>query len=272
MVISVGPPSISVSSEKEYQDAINGLTNPTFNEVRKLATRFYNSFPSDEIKTYPGILNRGTAIVQSLQHCAGYLQWHGGTHQRNLTRLYGQRPENLFEKGTDLVDWGCGQGLATMVLCDVIKEKRAAIKTVTLIDPSDIALQQAQIYVAKFLPETEIKVINSGFDTITPEQFIHCAETTRVHLFANIIDVETVDLDSLGKLLGATRAQNDYYFCLNPAYQGDWRCNEKDNVGCPHICRFDQFINGLDGRSLGRFCQYTTKGGIQSEIIHRTDG
>lgn len=253
-----------ISSEEEYLSAINELNEPTFTDVRDISVRYYTSFAPDIQAKYYAELDKGKSIIPTLEHCAAYLHAYGIKHNKRLTKLYKQLPEGLFNEDVDLIDWGCGQGVATMILCDCLQDKKASIKTVTLIDPSRIALEQAAIYVKKFLPDAEINSINSDFKAIAKENFGHCTCKIHMHLFANIIDVPDVNLESLTSLLTSIHSCIDYFLCMNPAYQGDvHRCGAE----CQHVCRLDRFAQMLNGELIATYCDCPTPNGMQFRII-----
>lgn len=195
---------------------------------------------------------------------SAYFHWFGRTHSTNLNNTFNRLPGDLFNEDLDLIDWGCGQGLATMLLCDFLNGAKARIKTVTLIEISSVALEKAVKYVTKFLPNAQVIAINKGFNKIDDKCFGFCSHKTRIHLFANIIDIKEINLESLVELLNLIRINNDYYTCVNPAYQGDV---QHCGLECQHVCRLDRFAQILDGKLIESRCECPTPSGMQFRII-----
>lgn len=253
----------SIQTEEEYLEAIDQLYDPTFEDIRWFGVEYWKSFPAEDQNRYYRELNSGKAVIENIQQCATYLCAYGIKHEEKITKLLGQAPEAVFANDFDLVDWGCGQGLATMLLCDFLGTERTHIKTVTLIEPSPVTLERAEIYVKKFLPEVPVIPINRRFESIAPGQFAHCTCTTHIHLFANILDVPGIDLKVLVRLLHALRTSTDYFLCVNPAYQSSPRCN----VFCPEECRMGVFTRLVDGDILSDVCDIYKEGGGQYRIL-----
>lgn len=266
MTIAKGRPIIT--SQEEYLSAIDRLVNPTFSEVRELAKSYYMNMDQSTANAAYRAIGGGKVIISTIEQCAAYFFWFGKKHITNISKLYNNLPEDLFteDQEIDLIDWGCGQGLATMLLCDFIEEKRTTIKTVTLIDPSSVALERAEIYVKKFLPDATVVSISQNFETISEKQFAHCSCTTHIHLFANIIDVPEINLPVLISLIQSICVEKNYFLCMNPAYQGDLRHCQME---CQRVCRFNYFITSLKGKIIKYYCDYPASTGIQFSIVSK---
>ena len=69
-------------------------------------------------------------------------------------------PHKLWVEGAiSVVDYGCGQGIAEMVLSDYLKSQNIdndIIKDITLIEPSRSSLIRCLNYLGQFYDDTEI--------------------------------------------------------------------------------------------------------------------
>ena len=78
----------------------------------------------------------------------------------------------------EIVDYGCGQGLATLCYHDYLQEhnKEQKVKRIILIEPSSMALSRAELLCSRFYPDVEIIAINKQFDELTKEDLIISSE------------------------------------------------------------------------------------------------
>ena len=75
------------------------------------------------------------------------------------TDEFERQKENLIE----IVDYGCGQGLASLCYHDFIKEHYSLqkVKRITLIEPSPLALSRAELLCSCFYPDAEIVAVKA---------------------------------------------------------------------------------------------------------------
>ena len=76
-----------------------------------------------------------------------------------------KQPQNIFNQDITVVDWGCGQGLATVCFFDYLNQKQLPNKTrkVILIEPSESALNRAKLHVAAYLKDTSNILLKNKF-------------------------------------------------------------------------------------------------------------
>lgn len=109
-----------------YEERLNTTSASSFREIRRTAVdllkerfdeRTRNGFYED--------LNRGVAVIDREELLWQYLWSFGPMHQRKMDMALGKLPklENLVKDGFSVVDWGCGQGLATVCLLDFMKAR-----------------------------------------------------------------------------------------------------------------------------------------------------
>lgn len=230
-----------------YEEQISKIDNISFEKIRAISVTHINSLPkhrSDELREE---LKRGTAIFNSEDQLYHYLVLYGNMHQAKMYKLFGhitkyeetnttnggikklnelkvfrQKIDNIFSELSkneyEIIDWGCGQGLATVCLFDEFKNrnKEGRLKRVTLIEPSSIALNRAKIHVSAYLNEdVEICLLNKCLDEIDEEDINSIAPIT-VHLFSNILDVDKFDLHALSNKIGKRLEGCHYFFCTSP--------------------------------------------------------
>ena len=154
-------------------------------------------------------LDGGTRVLSEEAECDRYIALYGGHH---FHKLYAAFPSTKFQytegKSVEIIDWGCGQAIATCVLIDYLIEKRInpKIVSITLIEPSSVAVWRGYNFVRQMLQanlssNSIIKTVNKHIDYLEFSDFVSSDINIKIHLFSNIIDVEAFDLNKLYNLI-----------------------------------------------------------------------
>ena len=212
----------------DYEREYKGLEVKNFDLIKDLSFRF---LPEDS--TLFSKLQRGTAIIDQTELLYQYVFSYGSMHQCKLIDSFKSLSINdLTGRTIDIIDYGCGLGLATMVLNDFLTGKgiNVTFKSIILIEPSEIALKRAYLHV-KYGPDSfsnaQIIPINKDLNSIDKTDLATSRSNIKVHLFSNILDVPFFDLDLLiGKLM-LTQSGVNYFICVSPNVD-DLRNNRLD--------------------------------------------
>ncbi|WP_155960447.1 hypothetical protein [Fischerella sp. PCC 9605] len=74
-------------------------------------------------------LDHGTKVLNEEAECDTYIALYGGHHFHKLYAAFSSTNFQYTEgKSVEIIDWGCGQALATCVLIDYFIEKRISPK------------------------------------------------------------------------------------------------------------------------------------------------
>ena len=118
---------------------------------------------------------------------------------------------------------GAGQGLATLCLVEGLKRKGqlSLLARVTLVEPSGIALARAVKYTRDLAgDEVEIVPLNRylpAYGHIEGEiDRLDFREPIAIHLFSNILDIESIDPKRLANLVASGGVQH-HVLCIGPA-------------------------------------------------------
>lgn len=223
-----------------YIEQLYNIQNPSFNSIIELNASLvplqYRSRPWQ----YPG-LNHGTAVLTTEEQCNAYIAAYGNMHQGKINEVLDEIKINDFAN-TDLqiIDWGCGQGLATICLFDFFNKHNLSldlVKKVVLIEPSEVARDRAKTHVNAYLrDEDKIVVIGKYIDDVKVDDIVS-DEPVTLHLFSNILDIPSIDLLRLANCIKTNLKGLHYYFCWGPLNQGNNRIdsfwsyfNEADSV------------------------------------------
>jgi hypothetical protein len=166
----------------------------------------------------------GTRVLSEEVECDRYIALYGGHH---FHKLYAAFPSTNFQytegKNVEIIDWGCGQALATCVLIDYFVEKqiKANIKSITLVEPSSISLCRGYYFLRQMLEpnfsnQTVIRIVNKYMDYVNFNDLISSNSNIKIHLFSNIIDVEGLDLNKLYNLIINSFQGINRLICTSP--------------------------------------------------------
>ncbi|MEP7314029.1 MAG: hypothetical protein ABI859_15715 [Pseudomonadota bacterium] len=161
-------------------------------------------------------LRHGTAILSNSDQCDNYLYTHG---------LMVQKQWNQVLKGKELdgshnfhiIDYGCGQGLASALVFDFFNKKlRKLTKKLTLIEPSEAALVRAEVVLHGYCPHAEIAAIHKNFNTMASTDITAAPDYATIHIFSNVLDIDGYDQFSLlNKALGTVRKNRQYILAVS---------------------------------------------------------
>lgn len=81
------------------------------------------SLPEAKQKELKENLSHGKALLRSRDQMNAYLHYYGQMHREKLVRAFKHIPSDFLKSPISVIDWGCGQGLASMVLNDYILDQ-----------------------------------------------------------------------------------------------------------------------------------------------------
>ena len=211
-------------------------------------------------------LDYGRKIPETVEELDQYLysyapmvsnQWEDIA--KSIDMIVGEK----FGLPTSIVDYGCGQGLAIAKLFDGLPEFRSHVKNVTLVEPSDVALDRAAAIVSCYLDDkSKVKPVLRTLDKVglcdLPK-----SDGKILHLFSNVLDVSQVHALPTFEAIMSMGGQ---HFLLIVSHHRD-----KDG-GTPHVEKLLQEAENIaNSRSL-RFepedYQLTTTNSRGHEVEH----
>lgn len=190
------------------------MSEPSFEKVRNISYDFVQKLPSELVDELFEQLNRGVELLDSEPLLQMYFYSYGQMHAEKLTYAFKQlSPYIKSAEKIDIVDYGCGQGLATMCYHDFIKDYnlQQQVRSITLIEPSALALSRAELLCSHFFPDATIIAIQKGFDELLEDEIRIYIDCPTLHLFSNILDIETYDIAPLaGKIKTSCQGDNEF--------------------------------------------------------------
>lgn len=186
-----------------------------FDDIRNVSVQMYQTIQNDAIWRS---LDRGKAIIESPEQLLAYYHSFGPMHKAKLMDGLSGLPNEVFNHELELIDWGCGQGFASMMFFQYLLDEnlQSTIHKVTLIEPSEIALQRAALHVRKFNNNVEIYTINNILDKLSINDFSNVTTRTKIHLFSNILDIDFFSMTELIQLIKTSFSGENYFVCVSP--------------------------------------------------------
>lgn len=223
IVYSYSDKDYLIELEGEYVNRLNEIESD-IKEIRRIASSFY--IASDEVFYSMG---RGVTILNQQQQLYAYLNSYGNMHFAKCNYAYAKLPHDFFDNNIEIIDWGCGQALASMTYLDFLKKQNITqdIEKIILNEPSEIALKRGALHIKIFNANIEILTINKDLDGITPSDFIS-NNCVKLHLFSNILDIDNYSTKHLADLIKQNFKGLNYFIIVSPKIT-DLKTNRIDN-------------------------------------------
>ena len=216
-----------IEQNTNYAYKLKYMQNPNFDKVRDLAKQFFRDLPEQLQNELHESLKRGVDLLDSEPLMLTYLFSFGKMHQAKLYYAFSKLPEDFLQQDEiNIIDYGCGQALGTICYIDFLRELGYSqkIKTITLIEPSELVLKRAALHASVFFPNAEIKTINKTFDDLTSSDIVCSEETPTLHILSNVLDMLSFDLKRFATLIKKNICGFNQFVCVGPYF-----CNlEKD--------------------------------------------
>ena len=215
-----------MSRFKEIISACNDLSLETIRNAAKEALPSQYRYSPWVITNQGGSDANNTIYTEELQldaYLASYVDWHKGKLDRAFTLINEPLPPQI-----NIIDWACGQGMATLYLLDYIRENRlhCRIREIILIEPSVVALERAKYLIALFDNTITIKAINKKLDDVTSSELLFERQIPIYQMFSNILDIGGINLKHLSQILYANNRCSNMLVCVSPYYlSGNLRIN-----------------------------------------------
>lgn len=216
-ILNIDALDIGIESSA-YSEKLYSMNKPNFTKIKQISFDYIKSIGDpQELHTR---LNHGVAIIDDEQLLYKYIYSYSVMHKAKLYEAFETIIKKLDNNTVNIIDWGCGQALATVLLIEYIKEQnlKINIENITLIEPSKLALSRGLLHVDVLKhQDNNIKVINKDLDCIEQSDINFGNDNIVLHLFSNILDVEFFRLDAAFLEKVSNNIQSDNYFvCVSP--------------------------------------------------------
>lgn len=138
-------------------------------------------------------LNRGRAILRTVDQLDQYLYSYAPMVASQWEHAAKILTTNSGEECVRLIDYGCGQGLAGLLLHDHLGPAFLQdVGMIIAIEPSAVALRRAGAVYRALAPDANISLVNKTFDQLGGGDFAVQGRST-THLFSNVLDIDGYD-------------------------------------------------------------------------------
>lgn len=173
--------------------------------------------------------DRGTRPLTEDEAAMCYLAAYARLHTGKIHLAVDEyRRSQPFPKRINIVDWGCGQGLATFVFLDYLENLgiHVDIENVLLVEPSRLALDYAELYLNKRFEGKVVSVrsVCAYFSGLEDGDLTMPGDAPVFHLFSSILDVEGIVMKDLTARFRLFGQRDNVVFVASPKYySGDIR-------------------------------------------------
>ena len=214
----------------QYEQRVRTLRPLTLDKAISLS----ESLLPEERRAAPWrFVNHGVDLAYDENWLLAYMAAYGEMHEVKCKAAMQNLPFEDMVSNMEIIDWGCGQGLATMIFMEMLAERQKAhlVRKITLIEPSEVALQRAQLNVSccvsdsvrivalsKYLPSVDR---NEDREVLSIDTQMPCV----VHLFSNILDIPTIDIKTLSEIV-CNCTHNNFVICMGPRNPNSFRIKQ----------------------------------------------
>ena len=215
-----------------YKNALNRIKNVNISSIIKLC----HELLPEQWKSYPWKhpeLVHGIGLLASEEALNCYMSAYGEMHVGKLRAAIMNFPFNKLVGSIEIVDWGCGQGVGSTTLIEVLQQRDLLkwVKRITLVEPSPNAIQRALCNISKMVDNNiEINAINKFMPAtveVTGEVVtsIGYRYSNVIHVFSNILDVKAIDLAEVARMVASSHG-NHFILCMGPKNSAAYRIEQ----------------------------------------------
>ena len=206
----------------EYANTLNLSSCKSINDIIDLC---HKSLPEQYKSTpwkHPN-LNHGIDLLANDEALNCYMSAYGEMHTNKCRAAMMNFPFKELVGSIEIVDWGCGQGIGSATILDILKQRELLkqVKRVTLIEPSQNALNRATCNIMKITDNCiQVDSINkymptsncSSGNVLNPIGYRYA---NIIHVFSNILDVPQIDLASVAHYVASSHGRH-FVLCIGP--------------------------------------------------------
>ena len=178
-------------------------------------------------------LKHGVELLNTEDELNCYMSAYGDMHVGKCRAAMMNFPFDKLNGSIEIVDWGCGQGIGSATIIDVLKQHDLLqwLRKITLIEPSTHALNRAVCNVTKltnnnvkieaknkFLPANDAE----SEDTLTSLGYSY---NNVIHVFSNILDVTEIDLGAVARMVASSHGKH-FVLCIGPKNGAAYRIEQ----------------------------------------------
>lgn len=184
--------------------------------------------------TCPG-LEHGTGILKTDLQLNAYTAAYGEMHQIKCRAAFQNFPFDQLKGAIQIVDWGCGQGFGSYCTIKTLEDHNLSqwVKRIVLVEPSKEALSKA-VSNLNALTRGGVNILDlqmycPGDGSMDEIESIDYTCDNVIHIFSNILDVNTVNLQKLARIC-ATSQSKVFLMCISPMNSNSYRIDRFHSI------------------------------------------
>lgn len=192
-----------------------------FQKIKGVSDQFIVSLSQDQQDVLFKELTSNVLMLNSEPLMAAYLHFLGEAQEARLRRAYSYFSKSFFNKDIEIIDYGCGLGIAEIVYHDFMQTRalRQKIRRITLIDPSEIAVKRAGLHTQLVFPDTVIHVVCKELKELNTEDILSGTEIIKLHLLMDIPSLSAETINHLSNVIKTNIKGLNYFICISPYYK-----------------------------------------------------
>lgn len=202
------------------------------NSIDDIIDYCHNALP-EEYKGKPWThpeLKHGINLLASDVALNCYMSAYGDMHVTKCLAAMMNFPFDHIQGSIEIVDWGCGQGIGSAIIIEVLSQRNLLqwLHKVTLIEPSRSAIERANDNIRTLTHgtvEIDMKNLFLPANGITEGETISSIGyryNNVIHVFSNILDVTTIDLGAVAKMVASAHGKH-FVLCIGPQNGASYR-------------------------------------------------
>lgn len=216
----------------EYSNIIRESSCSNIDDIVDLCHQLVPTAYKTRPWTHPELVH-GINVLASDEALNCYMAAYGEMHVGKCRAAMMNFPFEELQGSIEIVDWGCGQGIGSATVVDVLKQHNLLqwVKRITLIEPSEQALLRAESNITKITNSSiEIQANKkylpsngSGADDVLTS--VGYNYTNVIHIFSNILDVKTIDLGVVARMVASSHGKH-FILCMGPKNSAAYRIEQ----------------------------------------------
>lgn len=204
----------------------------TYDALLAQASEHILNLPETKQRELKENLSHWKALLKSGEEMKAYLHHYGRMHRDKLLRALQHIPADFLKSSFSVTDWGCGQGLASIILNDFISGEDI-ITDITLIEPSARCLSQAEATLTWCNSKSMVDTVRKREEEVEASDI--CVQEHKVlHLLSNVVDMPEFSGDDIRRFIKANHKLHHLIVAVSPFYPEDGRGK-----------RMDEFVESL---------------------------
>ena len=229
-----------MKTQLQIKNAINSI-ELGFVDFYENMVEYYQHQKNDNVSyaDFRDRTNRATNPLACEKEAIFYTVAYSWQHYQTIKKLISiiDVTSDIAEK-VRVIDYGCGQGTATIAYLEYLVEQGVATKSefeIYLIEPSAVSLSIAKRIIERLADIHDIHVTIHTYKQYLDEPLLlqeeSCSET--VHLLSNVLDIGSIQsaIPALANTIKSIAGKN-FLFATAPCYANSWSGNNllSDNM------------------------------------------